>query len=259
MARFKRFEGFWATDRGIAMLKEARKIFTARTGRRHPSLSQGGLSTGVSASAGTHAREAFDSRTSGWSEHYQRQWEIAMWTVGFADWHRHYLPGVWQEHNHAIPKHGDLSTAARKQETSFRSRRDGLRGNRSYPAIGKYAAVTWEAYQAAKSGKRIKIGPSWLPDVHEVSLWWLRHAWQQGPSYTSVNAAYVQWWLTDIGLYRAPVDGRVGPKTRAAYDAFRTRMMNLHGSDATGLPGWASLQQLRKRAKSHKRGLRQGK
>jgi hypothetical protein len=251
VAKFQRFEGFWATPRGIAMLKEARRIFTARTGRKPPGLSQGGLSTGVSASAGTHAREAFDSRTSGWSAHYQREWEIAMWTVGFGSWHRYYLPGVWPEHNHAIPKGGDLSPAAHAQERAFRLIRDGLRGNRPYTAIGKYAAVTWESYQASKKGAKIKIGNTWYPDIGSVSLPMLVKVWRSGS--LSRNAWYVQWWLRDLNLYTAPIDGRVGPKTKAAYDAFRSRVLKLKGKDATGDPGYQSLSALRARAKTHKK------
>jgi hypothetical protein len=108
-----------------------------------------------------------------------------------------------------------------------------------YTAIGNYAGVTWEAYQASKKGPKIKIGNTWYPDIGSVSLPMLVKVWRSGS--LSRNAWYVQWWLRDLGLYKAPVDGRVGPKTKAAYDAFRSRVLKLHGKDATGDPGYQSL------------------
>lgn len=247
-----RFENVKAKPRGVAMLKEARRIYTARTGRKPPRISQGGFNGGgVAASAGTHDREAFDFAVAGWLPKWNADWEAAMWEVGFADWHRPFIYNIWPEHNHAIPKGGDLSPAARAQERAFRNRRDGLAGNRPYPRIPAHlAGRTWEQYLAAKNAKRkIKIGGRWFPDIARVTVKAVGAAWRGG--YVSRFTFYVQTWLARLGFYRAALDGVAGPKTKAAYDAFR-RSIGYRGADATGLPGLASLTALARKAKASK-------
>ena len=246
------FEGVKAKNRGVAMLKEARRIYTAKTGRKPPRISQGGFNAGgVAASAGTHDREAFDTAVAGYLPAWWQAWEEAQWAVGFAAWHRPFIWNVWPEHNHAIPKGGDLSAGARAQERAFRNRRDGLAGNRAYPRIGSYANVTWESYLASKNARhKIKIGGKWYPDIGSVSVGRLGLAWRG--TYVSRNVYYVQIWMRKLGLYKLAVDGTAGPKTRAAYDQFR-RSIGYSGKDATGLPGMASLSALAKRAKSTKK------
>lgn len=254
------FEGRRTTRRSVKMLQEARRIFEGRTGRKAPRISQGGYNGGrVAASAGTHDGDAFDFATAGWPASLQRAWEDAMWTVGFADWWRRFLWNTWPEHHHAIPKGGDLSAGAAAQERAFRNRRDGLRGNRPYPRIGGYASRTWESYQRSKKGRQVKIGAKWYADLTSVSLYHLRNAWADKTPGVSRNVWYVQLWLRDLGYYRAAVDGICGPKTRAAYDAFRTKTLGLKGADATGAPGWWSLRELARRAKTRKKPVREGK
>jgi hypothetical protein len=245
------FEGVQAKSRGVAMLREARRIYTARTGRKPPRISQGGFSGAVAVSGGTHGREAFDTAVAGYLTPWWKAWEEALWEVGFAAWHRPFIWNVWPEHCHCIPKGGDLSRQAQAQERAFRNRRDGLVGNRSYPRIPAHlAGRTWEQYLAAKNAKhKIKIGQQWFPDISRVTVSALTKAWRG--TYVSRFSWYVQKWLAKLGFYKDPIDGVCGPKTRAAYDAFR-RSIGYAGKDATGLPGLSSLTALAKKAKSAK-------
>lgn len=251
------FEGARTTARTVAMLKEARKIFTARTGHKAPRISQGGYNRGgVAASSGTHDRDAMDFAVSGWPRSQQEAWEDAEWAVGFAAWWRRFLWNVWPEHNHAIPKGGDLAPAAKNQEKAFENHRDGLARNGPYPRIGKYSYVTWEKYLASKKAKqKIKISAHWYPDIKVISVYWLAQAWQG--NYVSRHVFYVQRWLDELGFYSEPHDGIAGPKTEAAYDQFR-RSIGMTGHDAVGTPGLASLRALAKKAKTT-RLIKEGK
>jgi hypothetical protein len=244
-SNWTKFEGVNATHRGIAMVKEARRISGLK-----PRISQGGLSGGVAASAGTHVREGFDFATAGWPLAKQRKWEEACWKVGFAGWHRLFIWNVWPEHQHDIPKGGDLSRGARAQEAAFRNQRDGLAGNRPYPRIGKYASQTWEKYQAGQAGKKIKIGGKYYPDIASVSVYYINSSRKTGKF--SRHVWYAQRWLAALKFYKAPADGKWGPKTQAAMDAFR-RSLGWKGSDTTGAVGMTSLTLLRNEANSKKK------
>jgi hypothetical protein len=252
VAKFQRFEGFWATPRGIAMLKEARRIFTARTGRKPPSLSQGGLSTGVSASAGTHAREAFDSRTGGWSAHYQREWEIAMWTVGFGTGTATTSPACGRNTTTPSPKVATCPVLPAHKRAPSATAATDCAGNRPYTAIGNYAGVTWEAYQASKKGPRSRSETPGTQTSARCRCRCCVKVWRSGS--LSRNAWYVQWWLRDLepvqGTRRRP--GRAQDESRLRCVPV-TRVLKLKGKDATGDPGFQSLSALRARAKTHKK------
>jgi len=248
------FEGVKTTPRARDMLIEARKIFTRRTGKKPPRISQGGFNAGgVTASAGTHDRAAFDFATSGWSTTLHKAWEDALWEVGFAAWHRTRIPGLWPEHTHAIPKGDDLSRGAAAQVRAFQNRRDGLVGNRPYTRIGKWAMQTWEKYRAAH--REIKINGKIYPDISSVSVLYINDNRKSGAF--SRNIWYVQTWLRKIGRYKGPLDGKWNKDVQAGLDAFR-KSLGWSAADSTGAIGITSLTKLRDKAGSKKK-LKVGK
>lgn len=248
------FEGRRTTIRTAAMLKEARRIYTARTKRAAPQISQGGYNGGgVAASAGTHDRDAMDFRTAGLPGSLQRIWEESLWAVGFAAWYRPYVFNLWPEHCHAIPKGGDLSQGARYQVSAFRAQRNGLRSNLRYPRIGKYAYRTWEGYLASrpkpkpvlKPLPKVSIGGKMYADVRYVALTRIRQA--RVLKARSVHVWWCQMWLNRLGFYKAARDGRWGPVTQKAWDAF-CRSEKIRGNG----PDWTSLRALARAAKTNK-------
>lgn len=227
------FEGRRTTVRTVAMLKEARVIFKRRTGKNPPAISQGGYNAGgVAASAGTHDRDALDFATSGWSDAMQKEWELALWMVGFAAWWRRYIYNVWPAHNHAIPKGGDLSRGAAAQERSFRAKRNGLAGNGSYPRIGSYAGRTWEDYLKIQKEKAAVIAKAKAAEKKAADL--LKNRPLAALSIGAANKArkggyisrysyLVQIWLSKMGYYKGTKDGKWGVVTEAAFNAWRKK------------------------------------
>jgi hypothetical protein len=122
---------------------EAQKL----AGRVRLTPTQGSFSTGVAASAGTHAREGVDFSTRGMSKADKNTAVRALRTVGIWAWLRPALPGVWSEHIHGIPVGGDLSPQAQAQIAEALAGDDGLKGNASDPhAWMDLPVVTWEEY-----------------------------------------------------------------------------------------------------------------
>jgi len=120
--------------------------FTARTARALKwvearasvgplQIAQGGYNAGgVSASAGTHDKDAVDLRTRHLTETQKFRLERRMRQAGFAAWLRP-ASDSWGEHLHAIPAGypSDISGGAQSQVLSYDAGRDGLAGNRRDP------------------------------------------------------------------------------------------------------------------------------
>lgn len=89
---------------------------------------QGCYAHTVKASAGTHdGGGAFDLTPNDWERKVRLGREL-----GLAIWHRTTIPGVWNEHVHAIVIGNDrLSPSAANQVTSYREHRNGLANNAS--------------------------------------------------------------------------------------------------------------------------------
>jgi hypothetical protein len=242
------FEGVRTTRRTRDMLLQARAIFYARTNKLPPRISQGGYNAGgVSASAGTHDRDALDFATSGWPAALQKEWEKAEWEVGFAAWWRRYIRGLWPEHNHAIPKGGDLSRGAYNQTVAFNRERDGLVSNRSYPNSG-FAYQTWESYIASnKVAGGVVIDDITLPALDSISVYWINQKRESGES--SRNVLVVQEWLQNLKLYDGPLDAKWSEDVQTSLDNFR-RSLGWQGNDIIGPIGISSLQWLRLKNKS---------
>lgn len=130
------FNGGKFTRRTAAMLKWAQ----SRAGIGTFQIAQGGWNTGgVSASAGTHDKDAVDLRISYLSEAKKTALLKAMKDAGFAAWIRPTVAGLWGTHLHAVPIPPSkdprtiaryLSPGAASQVLSYLAGRDGLAGNR---------------------------------------------------------------------------------------------------------------------------------
>jgi hypothetical protein len=196
-----------------------------------------------------------DSGTNGWSSHLQKEWELAMWMVGFASWHRNFIRNLWPEHNHSVPKNGDLSDGALHQVFAFNWRRDGLVSNRPYPRIGKYAYMTWELYKVNHKAKgKFTISGKKYTEPASISVYWINAARKN--HHMSRHVYIVQVWLARLGFYKGAKNGVWNPDTQKALDNFR-RSLGWKGADITGPIGLSSLQWLRMKAKST-RMIREG-
>lgn len=87
---------------------------------------QGSYNSGVAASAGTHdGGGAVDLSPYDW----KRKCRVLR-KLGFAAWHRPTLPGVWNEHIHAIQyDNAKLSSGAVSQKYQYYNHTDGLAGH----------------------------------------------------------------------------------------------------------------------------------
>lgn len=236
--------GFATTERGWAMHLEACKLYTARTGKKAPGITQGGWSNSVGASAGTHAREGFDWATAPLTDQENRIWQECCRTVGFADWWRRALRGVWSEHNHGVPKDGILSPSAAAQVKAFKLGRNGLAGNGADTSIGAFRNVTFETYLADRDAPKVKINGKFYADFGPLSVRVLNEGWKDGSF--SRRTYVIQDWLASLGLYKSKLDGIAGPMTKAAFNEFRRQYLKWNEEDSTGLPGIKSVEWLRK-------------
>jgi peptidoglycan hydrolase-like protein with peptidoglycan-binding domain len=111
-------------------------------------LVQGSYHPGSSSSAGTHdGGGAADISVGSLCGKKPRQVVRALRKVGFAAWHRLTIPGLWNEHIHAIAiSDPDLSTAAQHQVGDYYQGRNGLAdgGPDHGPQVRK---ITWEQYK----------------------------------------------------------------------------------------------------------------
>ena len=140
-----RYRGVVTNRRTARMLAEAERIYGARI-----TLTQGSYSTGVAASAGTHAGGGVvDISVRGLTLSQINQLVRALRLVGFAAWYRSPLPGVWGAHIHAVAVGTrDLAPAARNQVAALRAGRNGL-ANHGLDRHRKMnlPVITWEHYK----------------------------------------------------------------------------------------------------------------
>jgi hypothetical protein len=205
---------------------------------------QGSFSTGVQASASTHAGGgAVDISVRHWSASTVTDVVRIMRTVGFAAWHRVPSEGPWPAHVHGIAIGCDsLSAAAQRQVDAYRDGRNGLKSKKQDTGP-RVAFTTFEQY--LDNGK--------LPDVlPRVSVGRLRKAARTDPSKPSNTADYptgtkrVEAALVKEGLLKASLAdslGHFGSKTVEAFAAWQ-RKLGFKGADADGVPGRTSLTRL---------------
>lgn len=236
------FEGKQTTVRSVRMLKEARYLFRLRGGGVFPSISQGGWSTSVGASAGTHARDAFDFGTAPFSRERRLLWEWCCWEVGFASWRRAAKAGVWPSHDHALPKGGWLSDAAKGQIVQWNQGDNALVSDLDYPRIlsSGFRTRTWETYLSSR------------PTGVVVDLSGLQTAFKTGgksPAADNAGDNDVQQVQRALNHYldsKLLVDGIAGPTTKGVYATYQARKygIKIWSTDANGIPGAASLKGL---------------
>jgi hypothetical protein len=227
------FEDIETTARTVEMVREARFLFCLRGGGDHPEISQGGYSTSVSASAGTHAKDALDFKTRFFSLTRSKLWEWCVWEVGFASWRRTAIIRLWVAHTHSLPKEGDLSDAAKRQIKQWFQGDDALKSDKDYPRIlsSGFVARTWESYQTGRPHGHIALVP-------------VVAAFQAGkPIRNSNDIVQIQKALNHFLDSKLLIDGVPGPSTRGVYKTYQAR---LYGGDVVsdGIPGNDSLANL---------------
>lgn len=226
------FEGVKTNDRTVLMVEEARYLFKLRGGGTHPRISQGGYSSSVSASAGTHGKDAMDDATKTFGRERALLWEWCNWEVGFAGWRRVYIAGLWPAHFHKLPKSGDLSAAAKDQITQWRQGDNALKSDRDYPRIlsSGFVARTWESY--------LKVRPSGTLELSRV-----QEAFRSGDH---MYVALVQRALNHFLDSKLLVDGVPGPATKGVYKTYQSRLYGFAMNHPTvdGIPGEDSLSKL---------------
>jgi len=227
------FENKRTNQRTVEMIKEARYLFKLRGGGKHPSISQGGYSTSVSASGNTHAQDALDLATRLFSRERRLLWEWCMWEVGFASWRRSLITGVWPAHDHALPKGGQLSDAADRQIVQWHQGDNALKSDKPYPRIlsSGFVARTWEKY--------VDLRPSGTVDLSGLVT-----AFTAGGRSPDVKP--VQQALNHFLDSKLAVDGLAGPATKGVYETYQSRLYGIPKSDpaADGIPGPNSLSKL---------------
>jgi hypothetical protein len=165
-----------------------------------------------------------------------------MWEVGFASWRRSAIPGTWPAHDHALPKGGWLSAAAKDQIVQWNQGDNALRSDLDYPRIlsSGFRTRTWESYL-----KNRPVGGT-------VDLSGLQTAFKTGgksPAADNSGDNDVQQVQRALNHYldsKLAVDGIAGPTTKGVYATYQARKYGVAkwSADANGIPGKASLQGL---------------
>lgn len=229
------FEGKRTTERTVLMIKEARYLYKLRGGGKHPSISQGGWSTSVTASGNTHAQDALDDATRTLSHDNRLRWELCKWEVGFASWRRGKIRFVWPAHDHDLPKGGQLSDAADRQIVQWFQGDNALKSDKPYPRIlsSGFVARTWEKY--------VDLRPS-----GNVDLSGLVSAFQTGDQMADNDVEQVQAALNHFLDSKLAVDGIAGPATKGVYETYQSRLYGIPKDHpgADGIPGRDSLTKL---------------
>jgi hypothetical protein len=207
------YRGVTLNKRTVAMLIRAQRIY----GRPFNSLPQGSYNPGVGASGGTHdgggAVDIFDSRLDD-VQHVMR-------VVGFADWHRTLLPGVWNPHCHGIAL-GDkeASDTAKAQWPDYRNYLDGLAGHNP--------DTTWHPFPKGSDPEPIFDYEQWIKEQD------MQPSDDAYPADDQNNTTWGDLWhrLDHLDEFRAAVGDRFD-KTNAslgeAKDAIKSLAADLDG------------------------------
>jgi hypothetical protein len=182
-------------------------LLQERLGRSVGSFPQGSYHQGTSQSAGTHdgggAVDIYDNDLDA-VQHHGR-------AVGFAAWHRTFLPGEWSAHCHMIAlADKEMSSAARGQIPDYRNYKDGLASHAP--------DNTWHPFERGQKPRPIFNYVGYLTsgryasgDVYVAKL----HIHQTN----SDSVARLQYRLKHHTHASTPsllVDGNYGPRTRDA-------------------------------------------
>jgi hypothetical protein len=231
------FEGFRTTVRTRNMTLEQRKLFTLRGGGVPPRMTQGGWSTSVGASKGTHGEDGKDESLKGYSWAKCELWELCGHEVGFAGWIRKAILGLWGIHWHALPKGGLLADAADKQIVQWFQGDDALVSDKEYERIRRngFLSRTWESYN-----EEWPTGTVNLPALQKAFR-------NEEPIPDSNDVAQVQSRLNHYTGSRLRLDGFPGPSTKSVYELYQCRLFGVSRDHewADKIPGESSLPKLR--------------
>lgn len=183
---------------------------------------------GVSQSAGTHdGGGALDISVYGWSDEFTRFVEKQGRYAGFAAYYRSTIPGLWNEHIHAIAV-GDpeLSSGARSQVKDY------------------YAGKNALANHGPDTGPKVpkKVYPN--VTLKKVSLLAIRTQFVAKKNKYSLSVHRMQWVLREKG-YNVTPDGFCGPQTRAAFVRYNKTLAK-KGVRQDNTPGRVALRELGK-------------
>lgn len=115
-------------------------------------ITQGSFNSSVGASAGTHNKGGpVDLAPWDWRNKLR-----AAKNSGFAGWHRPAIPGLWGEHLHLFPlDHERMADVAMRQNTAYRNKRDGMKGDGPDPTPWRPSPLVHVEYPPSSS---VKVG-----------------------------------------------------------------------------------------------------
>ena len=205
-------------------------------------VTQGGYNRGgVAASAGTHdGGSVIDIQIKHLSASDQNKLVKFLRLCGWAAWIRRPSQG-FVLHIHAVRcGSGYASYGARQQVVQYKNRQNGLANRRAdtEPWQGYY---TWDTSKYNPKNKKETIQQllKRMP-LEVVRVYWVNQA--RSKKNLSRHVYYIQIWLAELGYYKSPCDGKWGPVTQAAYNAFRKK----NKMTATGAIGIKSASLLKK-------------
>lgn len=175
---------------------------------------------GVSASAGTHdGGGALDVNVDGWSNAKVAEAVYQLRKVGFAAWDRPTRPGLWRRHIHAIAiGDGELSSGARQQVQEYYAGYDGLAGN------------------GRDNGPRFDPIPVWPINFPNINLTNVQRQFSgDRPTRVVLGVKRIQRLLNKRLNRNLVIDGKAGPKTRAAYKDWEVKAGSEHPNSVPGL------------------------
>jgi len=184
---------------------------------------------GVSQSAGTHdGGGALDLSVFGLGDLPQKKWHVKQGRLaGFAAYYRPTIPGLWNEHIHAIAlADPEMSSGAASQCVEYRAGGDALKGSAPDPDPRVHP---------------IKVYPN--VRLKRISYLGVSQQFKSKKPKAKVGVARVQWVLNEkLGLH-LECDGVAGPKT---VQAFKTWEKKMGAKRVDGIPGKRSLKELGK-------------
>lgn len=204
------WRGVTLDERTAAMCAELARI----TGPIQVTPVQGSFRPSSSYSASTHSGAGAVDISIRWLPYAQRirLVELAR-KVGFAAWRRTSIPGVWEEHLHAIAvppsgrrkNDGHLNYQAFAQVIDYYNGRSGLASGGKDNGPRNWVGVTWESYSAAKAAAAIKAEREWdeMASKNEVKA-----ALREVLNESSVSVGNTKWSPLHVldWLRRAVVD-----------------------------------------------------
>lgn len=120
------------------------------------------------------------------------------------------------------------------------------------PSVSDHDFARLIAWPGKIPGKTIEIDGRKYADPGDISIKRLIMGWKTG-NFT-VESAVMQTWLKRLGYYKSTVDGKIGPVSKSALEAFRRKeFKNWTEADYKSEPGQKTVERLRDKAKSSRK------